>query len=356
VEGLKPRVVVLGCGPAGAAAAITMARAGLDVVTIDPSEPGWEPGEGLPAAATGALRTLGVWPRFQQGGHLMGSGFLSCWGSAEPVFRPALLDPRGPSWQLDRADFNKMLRTAAGEPLPLRVSSARRAGRSWMLRFPDRPEIRADFLVDATGRSGVLARLLEVHRRVDSRLVGIVALVANPDPQDAVSVVEATPHGWWYASRVPGDRLVVALFTDAAIAGRDRLTSPGPWSELLGTTTHAARRAGSPDHRICGSVRTQAAGSSALDSCGGVGWLAVGDAACAHDPLSSRGLHDALTGGIAAGEAIVRAAAGDAEAIDRYAREVAAGYATYLSELDWYYQQEKRFPGTAFWAARQGQA
>jgi len=356
VEGLRTRVAVLGCGPAGAAAAITMARAGLDVVTIDPNRPGWEPGEGLPAAATGALRTLGVWPEFQRGGHLRGSGFLSCWGSAEPAFRPSLLDPRGPSWQLDRAGFNRMLRTAAGEPLSRRLNSVRHDGPPWILRFAGEPEITAGFLVDATGRGSVLARMLNVGRRVDSRLVGIVALVADPDPRDAVSVVEATRHGWWYASRVPGDRLVVALFTDAAIAGRDRLTSPGPWSRLLGTTELTARRAGWPDHRMLGSVRTQAAGSSALDSFGGDGWLAVGDAACAHDPLSSRGLHDALTGGIAAGEAIVRAAAGDPESIDRYASGVAAGYTRYLSELAWYYKQENRFPRTAFWAARQGQA
>jgi 2-polyprenyl-6-methoxyphenol hydroxylase-like FAD-dependent oxidoreductase len=161
--------------------------------------------------------------------------------------------------------------------------------------------------------------------------------------------VEAVSYGWWYVSRVPGDRLAVVLFTDAAIAVRDRLTAAEPWCRRLGETVQAGRRAGWPRLRMLGSPRTAVAGSSVLDRFAGPGWIAVGDAACAHDPLSARGLHDALTGGIAAGEAIA------AGSVDRYAAEVAAGYRQYLSELDWYYRQENRFPGTPFWAARQTQ-
>jgi flavin-dependent dehydrogenase len=345
------RVAVLGCGPSGSATAITLTRAGFEVVVIDPSEPGREPGEGLPAAATGSLRTLGVWPAFQAGGHLRSSGFLSCWGSGEPAFRSAMLDPRGASWQLDRAGFVRMLRTAAGPIISRRVTEARHEGEAWTLRFADRgPPVTADFLVDATGRGGVLARLLGVQRRVDSRLVGIAAVLANPDPADAITLIEAVPYGWWYVSRVPDDKLVVVLFTDAAIAGRDRLTTADRWSHLLGDTARAARRAGQPQPQVLGSMRTVVAGSSALDRCAGPGWLAVGDAASAHDPLSARGLHDALTGGIAAGQAIATGT------IDAYASEVAAGYRRYLSELDWYYRQENRFPGTEFWAARQPQS
>jgi flavin-dependent dehydrogenase len=343
---LSTRVAVLGCGPSGCAAAITLAAAGLEVTLVDPRpEAGWEPGEGLPAAATAALRRLGVWPEFQAGGHLRCSGFLSVWGSAEPAFRPALLDPRGPSWQLDRAGFTRMLRSAAGDPLPRRLTGCRFDGTRWTLALPA-GEITVDRVVDATGRSGALARLLGVRRRVDSRLVGIAALLPDPDPADAVSVIEAVPYGWWYASRVPGDRVVTVLFTDAAIAGRDRLTEPGPWSALLGTTRYAGPRAGRPR---TASLRTVAAGSSALDLAGGPGWVAAGDAACAHEPLSARGLHDALTGGIAAAEAIIEGT------VEEYAATVADGYRRYLRELDWFYGQENRFPAAEFWAARRAQ-
>jgi flavin-dependent dehydrogenase len=325
---VKPdRVAVLGCGPAGAAAAITLAAHGITPVVIDPRPAAaWEPGEGLPAAADALLRKLGVWPAFQ--GHLRCSGFLSCWGSDSPAFRPALLDPRGAAWQLDRPAFNRLLREAAGPVRTQRVTDRRALDR-----------LQVDFLIDATGRSSAVARLFGVTRRVDSRLVGMVALAPDPTPADGTSIVEAVPEGWWYVSRVPGGKVVVSLFTDAAIARR---ISP---AELLKATAHAGPRAGFPSP----TFKIVSAGSSTLATIAGPGWLAVGDAACAHDPLSSRGLHDALAGGIAAAEAV---ALGEPSAIDAYASRVAAEYRTYLDDLAWFYRQEKRFPGSAFWSSR----
>ena len=326
---------MLGCGPAGAAAAITLAARGIPVVAIDPRPAGeWEPGEGLPAAANAALRKLGLWPSFQAGGHLPASGFASCWGSAEPAFRPALLDPRGPSWQLDRAAFNRMLRSAVDSVLRHRVTAVLREGARWRLALSDNSSLSVNFIIDATGRSG---RLRQAARRVDSRLVGITALLPDPSPDDGASIVEAAPEGWWYASRVPGSRLVVAFFTDASIASRV------DWSDLLRKTGFVGQRAGWPRVE---DLRTVTAGSSTLERIAGEGWLAVGDAACAHDPLSSRGLHDALTSGIAAAEAISE------NTVPAYAEQVAADYRAYLTDLDWYYRQETRFPDSPFWRAR----
>jgi len=90
---VKPdRVAVLGCGPAGAAAAITLAARDISVVAIDPRPVGTEPGEGLPAAANAALRKLGLWPSFQAGGHLPASGFVSCWRHCQ--WRPTPATPK----------------------------------------------------------------------------------------------------------------------------------------------------------------------------------------------------------------------------------------------------------------------
>lgn len=331
---------MLGAGPAGSAAAITLARAGAEVTLIDPRPVvGWEPGEGLPAAAGAVLRGLGV----RTEGHLRCSGFLSLWGTEE--FRPALLDPRGASWQLDRAAFNQALREAAPPSQSWKLTDCRFDGSQWTLNGAS-SEISVDFLIDATGRSSAVARMLGVRRRNDSSLVGIAALLDDPEPEDAVSIVEAVPHGWWYVSRVPGDRLVAVLFTDAAIAVREHLTEPGPWTDLLAGTAHAAARVGRPHHP---GLRTVVAGSSALEVAAGPGWVAAGDAACAHEPLSARGLHDALTGGIAAAEALLAGATGD------YAAGIAAGYRRYLGELAWFYRQETRFPAAGFWAARAAQ-
>jgi flavin-dependent dehydrogenase len=130
----------------------------------------------------------------------------------------------------------------------------------------------------------------------------------------------------------------VALFTDASIAG-----TIDSWPDLLAKTSLVGPRARwpRPDR-----LRTVTAGSSALTRFAGPGWVAVGDAACAHDPLSARGLHDALTSGTAAAEAII------SNDIAAYAEQMAADYRAYLKDLDWYYRQETRFADSPFWRAR----
>jgi flavin-dependent dehydrogenase len=351
---------VLGAGPAGASAAIALARAGVETQLVDPYQPAERPlGEGLPAAGGAHLRSLGLWDSFRAERHLPCSGFLSRWGRAEPDYRPALLDPRGPSWQLDRPRFDRMLRdaaaAAAGAAVPWRLTAARRDRRRWLLHFTDGAtvrRVRTDFVVDATGRRRAFARLTGAAQRADDSLVCVVGLVADPDPDNATTVVETARHGWWYASRIPGGAVVAALFTDAAQANRHRATTPPGWRALLPRTGLVGARIGGPDAELLAPLRAAVAASSRLQRCGGQGWLAVGDAACAHDPLSSRGLHDALAGGLDAADCVARALDGDVEAPLRSAARTAAGYDRYRRELTWFYAQERRFADEPFWRNR----
>src|SRR4051812_36892052 len=104
-------VVVVGGGPAGSAAAITLARAGRDVLLLD-----WRPsqqpaiGEGLPPAAGPLLRQLGVWQRMAAE-HLPSPGNAAAWGSAELHTTDFVFDTQGPGWHLDRARFDASLRS-----------------------------------------------------------------------------------------------------------------------------------------------------------------------------------------------------------------------------------------------------
>jgi flavin-dependent dehydrogenase len=355
------RVIVLGAGPAGASAAVALADKGVDTLLVDPRpHTGWQLGEGLPAAAGEHLRSLGVWEAFRGAGHLPCTQFVSCWGAAEPAYRSAIVDAHGPSWQVERRRFDEMLVTAARTagadgPVPWRLTGIRRGPPRWLLRCVDDGTVRvvpADFVIDGTGRRSCFARLLGLPRRVDSSVVCAAGLLDDPDPDDGSSLVETVEDGWWYASRVPGGRLVVAKFTDAAISGRQGLRRVSEWSRQLGRTRLTRARAGWPGLRLRAPLRIAAAGSSALDSPAATGWLAVGDAACAHDPLSSRGLHDALATGIAGADAVALTLDGAVEAAGRYADTVSAGYRRYLRELAWFYAEERRFPAAQFWRSR----
>jgi flavin-dependent dehydrogenase len=65
----------------------------------------------------------------------------------------------------------------------------------------------------------------------------------------------------------------------------------------------------------------------------GPGWLAVGDAALACDPLSSQGLFNALYSGLMAARALRSALAGDTDALADYDRTIARVVDAYRAHL-----------------------
>lgn len=82
-------------------------------------------------------------------------------------------------------------------------------------------------------------------------------------------------------------------------------------------------------------------------------WLAIGDAAIAFDPLSSRGVFNALYTGLSGGLAIRRVLAGQPWALSHYAAQIDRIYSAYVDHLALCYQAEARWPEEPFWARRQ---
>ena len=67
-----------------------------------------------------------------------------------------------------------------------------------------------------------------------------------------------------------------------------------------------------------------------LDKPAGKGWLAVGDAASAYDPISSQGIHKALSDGLEAANAIAPWLDGGADKLAEYGSSVANRFDVYL--------------------------
>jgi flavin-dependent dehydrogenase len=97
------------------------------------------------------------------------------------------------------------------------------------------------------------------------------------------------------------------------------------------------------------------ANSSRLADVVGPGWLAVGDAALAHDPLSSQGIASALLLGLAAADAIRDHLDGRPGALIPYQNLVQRLSDEYQRGLAYYYRQERRWPDAPFWARRLGE-
>jgi flavin-dependent dehydrogenase len=342
--------VILGSGAAGCATALALARRGASAVVIDRAVCSQERiGETLAPSIRSTLAELGVWARFQQDGHARSCGVHSMWGSDKLRSHDFVFHPYGVGWHIDRIRFDRMLAAAAHEAGAVYYRNVRLAGRratesGWdveVLEKQQRIRLSAKVLVDATGRAASIARRMGATQVKLDRLIGITRFyrVAPSDrAADSFTLLEAVPQGWWYSAFLPRDRLVVVSFTDPELRHN---VAPAPHTQ--------ARMAG------CVPVSEPifcAAHSACLDRAAGRGWLAVGDAASAWDPLSSQGIAKALRSGVTAADAIVEYLSGDTAAMARYAISAQAIFQQYLNAYGHYYRREMRWPDALFWRRR----
>lgn len=340
-------VAIAGGGPAAAAAALHLARAGARTIVIERGDDtGDKPGESLAPDAKPLLERLGIWNDLARDGHLPCHGNRSAWGSDRVDEQPFLFSPYGHGWHLDRRAFERRLNERAGEAGAVRVTGTsvtavdRAAGAgTWRLTCRGALDaVEATFLVDATGRASRIARLLGARRVIHHPLVAVVTfLEADEGDRDAHTLVETAEDGWWYTANLPANRLAAMFITD-----------PPAHASALTPPPHTARRIATHGYRPAAPPRVVDAGSARLDRFAGDGWLAIGDAAVSFDPLSSHGIAAALHGGLLAAEAIITA---DPR---RYVAATEGMWAGYIAMRRRFYAAEGRWAGGRFWAGAAG--
>lgn len=387
-------VVVAGGGPAGAVAALVLAREGRRVLLADASPAadvslaaslaadappdgsgpsGVKIGESLPPAANPLLRDLGLWERFVADGHLPSHGTLAAWGSRDLTGVDFIFDPNGRGWHLDRLRFDRLLRRAAAEA-GATVRGERRArvlrrapDGAWQIalercdgsqrrverREDSREAVACRILLDATGRRAGAARSIGARRRrADPLLAVYAALAVGPEDRDARTLVEAAPDGWWYTALVPGGRRVVAYMTDAELLPPPMRSSAGLGAALDATEHVRARVPRAAGLRSPGAPRVVAAHSARLEPFAGEGWLALGDAALTFDPLSSQGIMTALFTGMTAARAAAAQLAGERAPTREYAERLERIWSAYRHSCAAHYGLERRWSERRFWERR----
>jgi 2-polyprenyl-6-methoxyphenol hydroxylase-like FAD-dependent oxidoreductase len=356
-------VLVIGGGPAGLATAIELRQASdLDIVVAEArAEPAERFGETVPPDILVALDRLDLGHAFKADGHLPCPGSVSLWGSDKPGHNDFILNPLGPAWHISRARFEAMLRTRAAQMgasicAGTHAVSVRRTGDGFDVVLQDprgaRRAIRAPWVVDASGWRAWFARRQGATRRRLDRMLAIVRFaVLRSGTFTAQTVVEAARDGWWYCARLPHGLIVTVLITERHAARALAHGGHALWRELLAGTRLLAPRldaCGLDEERF----RSYPVDSAMLDRVEGDGWIAVGDAASAYDPITSQGIHKALTDAADASRTIT-AGAGHAQPPPwRYGARVATRFEDYLADRAHLYALERRWSDQPFWRRR----
>lgn len=354
----RRRALVVGAGPAGAAAAVMLARAGHSTFIVERSASSkWRAGETLPPIAAEALRALGVWERFLADGHRPSRRTASAWGNSRLHLQHHLFNPHGTGWHVDRVRFDEMLVSAAEEAGAQRQSGARvtsveRSADHWRVVVwagGVRTVEEYDWLIDATGRGATLARMLGVGWIDDDRAVAVVGRLApiasHASVEDAL-LVESAERGWWYSAMLPNGTLLAAYLTDSdELAGK----ASEHWHGALASTSHTAMRTRG---FALTDIHVRRASTGYVNTAAGPGWVAVGDAAMAHDPLSGQGLVHALATGMRGAAALHS----EADGTDAYRAAAFTRRQAYLRQRSEVYRCETRWPASRYWQRRQAHA
>jgi len=348
-----PAVAVFGAGPAGTMAALQLARAGLNVQIIARQlqrRCGFA--ETLSPEGRSALALAGLWGRLPRGVAVPCPVVVSAWERPEPSYRSFITNPYGCAWHVDRPRFDSWLLSEAeiaGVTLVTgTVIGIRRTNGHWAfdVRHTDGKAwaANADFLVVATGRYGPAVRLGN-RERIDA--LCLIGGLSEPmaDAGNAL-LIEAAADGWWYSAPVPGGRMFAGWMMDANLMAGKRYGEAMEAAFSRAPLTRA--RLANPPEACCVGVA-----SSAMRPCAGKGWIAVGDAALARDPLSGEGLAYALRSARESAETILSALEGDPSAWQAASIRGAAAVAQYRNQKAFAYRAaQHRWPRERFWARR----
>ena len=303
---------MLGGGPAGLAFAALAARSGARALVVERSRyDRSRPGEHLAGAIRPALAALGVDRAAARPALEESAGILVDWGATGPLVKGYGGRANGPAFNADRLGFDRLLRDAAVAAGAACVAGARlveaahapRGG--WRLRVADEAgarEVAAGLVVDASGRRAGFARRQGARQIRVGELVAVTAWHAGAPGRPGAQplVVAAGGPGWWSLAATPGDGWAASFFTAARLLRRSRL--PGArW------TAEAPPPAPLVAKRLAGAAalgrQVFACWPQLTLPAAGPGWIAVGEAAVAFDPICGQGVARALATAFRAWEA-----------------------------------------------------
>ncbi|MFT5676676.1 MAG: 2-polyprenyl-6-methoxyphenol hydroxylase-like FAD-dependent oxidoreductase [Paraglaciecola sp.] len=363
-------VLIIGAGPAGTSAALTLLNhSDLRVAIIEQSDlQKLRVGESVSSTLFPLLDYLQV-PKdcFNADCFTETQSTIAFWGSDTATQRHAIFAADMSTYQVDREQFDLTLIDAVagrgGIIYPRsklqHMTFSEEAGWQVTVQHKEHGKITLNtgFIIDASGRNSTVINKVGSQRQSLDKLTGVGAFVRCKGdtrlPRE--QVIESTKHGWWYIAALPSQHAVVTFFSDSDLLSSLRMNRPEQWLSALQETNHAKHflRNELPANielwvRKANSTQTQ------FDHI--KHFVSVGDAACSFDPISSMGLGFAMTSSAQAAVLVSQSFKEKDERISKllqqYQKDIYNNFEDYLSLRNMFYAKEKRWAGSPFWQRR----
>ena len=331
-------VAIIGAGPAGSAAARLLASWGHSVAVMGRPPRHAPLAESLPPSCTKLFEQIGIREAMDAAKFVRATGNTVKWAGSELRVEPFEVGLLG--YQVARNELDALMVAEARAIGALvhddaTVREVVRVNDHWRVAFDHSTgpgECLAHWVLDASGRSGVLAR--RGWRRADgvARTMAMIGVWESsrgwPMDEPSHTLVESYDGGWAWSVPVSSRRRFVTVMIDpglTTISGRAQL-SAAYHAELAKTTAIGALVHGGVQ---IGDAWGCDASPYSSDRVSGDQALLLGDASSFVDPLSSFGVKKALAsawlGSVAVHTALVDARCGSA-AVEMFADRERAMY------------------------------
>jgi flavin-dependent dehydrogenase len=358
-------VLVIGGGPAGATAARLLASWGTRVTIVHrPTASHLTLAESLPASTRKLLKFLGQLDEIDAAGFYPNTGNFAEWAGQSRV----TTSPDA-GFHVPRADFDRVLLDGA------RAAGARVVDATVQRLERDDPvcvtamaadggavECRARYVLDCSGRAGVIARRGLRRAMVRYRTLAIVAEWECrdwPAGERTYTTIESYADGWAWSVPLSATRRQCTVMIEKGSGSflRNSKKDSRPLftvyeNELAKARTLAARLANAS--RIAEPWTCDASLYDCVRAADGRALL-VGDAASFIEPLSSAGVKKALLSAWRAAvvtNTCLTNAAMAGPAADLYVRREREVYADCLRRSSAFFAEARAAYGTPFWSAR----
>ena len=364
-------VIIVGAGPAGAAAALTLLTySDLRVTLVEQAD--LNDVRVVEYVDADILDLLGYLKLAQSDFPV--ETFLPCfrqtsyWGSDEPLSAQNLFDTDKQAFRLDREKFDFVLLGHVAARGGLVFSRTRCSEYSqgedhnWQLSLKNRSQgkflLNGRYLIDACGRKADVCRQVGVISARHDKLMGVGAFFHFDKTRKIKQeqVMESHELGWWYCARLPDQRQVVTFFSDADIIGQHRLNQAANWQQLLAQSRHI-KLGGKGEAVLSAAPWVRNASSHITHSVQRKNFIAIGDAAASFDPISAMGLNFAMTSACHGARVVqTQLYSSDQQSkqaeLDGYQQEVVDHFEQYLRLRKKCYSHEHRWSGATFWSRR----